>query len=70
MGYLKTKFVRFMVAQIAVSQHITKNSFSFVPVQEFNKQWNDEELYAKYGLSEEEIAFIDTMIKPMDKGDD
>lgn len=66
LGYLKTKFVRFMVAQIAVSQHITKNSFSFVPVQEFNKQWNDEELYAKYGLSEEEIAFIDTMIKPMD----
>lgn len=48
LGYLKTKFARFMVAQIAVSQHITKSSFAFVPVQDFKKQWTDEELYAKY----------------------
>jgi site-specific DNA-methyltransferase (adenine-specific) len=64
--YLKTKFVRFLVIQIAVSQHITKNSFSFVPVQDFTKSWTDEELYKKYGLSEEEIAFIESMIKPME----
>lgn len=64
--YLRTKFVRFLVAQVAVSQHITKSCFSFVPVQDFSKPWTDEELYAKYGITEEEIAFIDSMIRPMD----
>ena len=64
--YLRTKFVRFLVAQIALSQHITKNSFSFVPIQDFSKPWTDAELYEKYRLSQEEIAFIESMIKPMD----
>jgi len=41
-----------------------------VPQQDFSKPWTDEELYKKYGLAEEEIAFIDSMIKPMDLGDD
>ena len=66
LSYVKTRFVRFLVGQIAVSQHITKNSFSFVPVQDFSKPWTDEELYAKYGLTEEEITFIESMIRPME----
>ena len=69
--YLCTKFVRFLVAQIAVSQHITKGCFAFVPVQDFSKPWTDEELYAKYRLTDKEIAFIESMIKPMSlDGDD
>lgn len=68
--YLSTKFVRFLVSQIAVSQHITRGCFSFVPVQDFSKPWTDEELYAKYGLTDEEIAFIESMIKPMELGGD
>lgn len=64
--YLKTKFVRFLVAQIAVSQHITKGCFAFVPTQDFSKAWSDGDLYKKYNLSEEEIDFIETMIRPMD----
>lgn len=64
--YLSTKFVRFLVSQIAVSQHITRGCFAFVPVQDFSKPWTDAELYAKYGLSDEEIAFIESMIRPMD----
>lgn len=67
--YLSTKFVRFLVAQIAVSQHITKKCFSFVPIQDFSKPWTDDELYAKYGLTDKEIAFIESMIKPMDTGE-
>lgn len=66
LAYLKTKLTRFLVAQIAVSQHITKNSFGFVPVQDFSKEWTDEELYKKYELSDEEINFIESMIKPME----
>lgn len=65
-GYLSTRFVRFLVAQIAVSQHITRTSFSFVPVQDFTKSWTDEELYEKYGLSDEEVNFIESMIRPME----
>jgi len=38
----------------------------FVPVQDFSKPWTDEELYKKYNLDDEEIAFIESMIRPMD----
>lgn len=63
--YFSTKFVRFLVAQIAVSQHITKGCFAFVPHQDFTKEWTDQMLYAKYHLSETEIGFIESMIRPM-----
>lgn len=66
LAYLKTIFVRFLVAQLTTTQHISKSNFSFVPIQDFSKPWTDAELYAKYGLDEEEIAFIESMIKPMD----
>lgn len=65
-SYLKTKFVRFLLLQALSSIHITKSSFQFVPKQDFNEQWTDEKLYAKYGLTEEEIAFIESMIRPME----
>ncbi len=40
--------------------------YNFVPVQDFSETWTDEKLYAKYGLTEEEISFIESMIRPMD----
>ena len=64
--YLKTKFVRFLLSQICISQHISRDTFCFVPMQDFSKSWTDEELYAKYGLTDEEVAFIESMIKPME----
>ena len=64
--YLQTQFVRFLVAQTTSTQHIAKANFAFVPVQDFSKPWTDSELYAKYGLSEEEVSFIESMIKPME----
>ncbi len=48
------------------TQHALKKVYSLVPLQDFSKPWTDEELYAKYDLTAEEIAFIDSMIKPMD----
>ena len=63
--YLKTKFVRFLVAQVTTTQHISKANFTLVPIQDFSKAWTDAELYEKYGLTDEEIAFIESMIKPM-----
>ena len=64
--YLGTKFVRFLIAQIAVSQHITRGCFTFVPIQDFSKPWTDEELFDKYCLSEEERSFIESLIRPID----
>lgn len=64
--YLKTKFARFCHSLAKASQDATAKTYRFVPMQDFSKSWTDEELYAKYGLSDEEIDFIESMIKPMD----
>ena len=48
------------------SHHITKTAYQFVPVLDCKQEWTDEKLYEKYGLSEEEIAFIESMIRPME----
>ena len=49
---------------------ISKLVFPFVPMQDFSKAWTDEELYAKYELTGDEIKFIEDMIKPMDGGEE
>ena len=64
--YLKTKFARFMILQATSSIMITKGSYVFLPIQDFSKPWTDADLYAKYGLTDEEIAFIESTIKPME----
>lgn len=66
MSYIATKFFRFLVLLRKPSQHATSKVYGFVPIQDFSKCWTDEELYTKYGLTDEEIAFIDSMIRPMD----
>ena len=74
-SYLSTKFLRFLVLQNKPSQHATSKTYKFVPLQNFTStsdiDWSqsiadiDRQLYAKYGLSEEEVAFIEGMIKVM-----
>ena len=66
LNYLKCKFTRFLILQSMTSQHLSPERFHFVPIQDFTKSWTDEKLYTKYGLTDEEIAFIESMIKPMD----
>ena len=39
---------------------------TFVPTQDWSKPWTDADLYAKYGLTDEEIAFIEKIVRPMD----
>lgn len=66
LSYIKTKFVRFLVLLSMSSINVSKAVFQFVPLQDFSEPWTDEKLYAKYGLTEEEIAFIESMIRPME----
>lgn len=64
--YLRTKFVRFLLLQAAASINLSKSTYQFVPMQDFSKSWTDEELYKKYKLTKDEIAFIESMIRPME----
>lgn len=66
LSYMKTKFVRFLMLLCVSGFGLSKIVFQFVPLQDFSKEWTDEELYKKYNLSDEEACFIDSMIKPMD----
>ena len=63
--YLRTKFARYLLSLAKISQHGTAKTYRFVPIQDFSKSWTDEDLYSKYGLTQEEIDFIEKMIKPM-----
>jgi site-specific DNA-methyltransferase (adenine-specific) len=66
LSYMKTKFFRMLVLLRKNTQHATQKVYSFVPLQDFSHPWTDEMLYKKYGLTEEEIAFIESMIRPME----
>ena len=74
--YIKTKFARIMLGVLKVTQHNPKSTWKYVPLQDFTPNsdinWNkpiadiDRQLYKKYNLSEEEIAFIESKVKAME----
>lgn len=64
-SYISCKLTRFLVMLHKPSQHATKKVYTFVPTQDFSHPWTDEKLYEKYGLTDEEIAFVEWMIRPM-----
>lgn len=70
LSYARTRFFRFLVSLRSSTQDITKSRFGFVPMQSFLTAWEDDLLYAKYGLTEEEISFIESTIRPMELGDE
>lgn len=65
-SYIKTRFFRYLVSIKKKTQNGPRGVYQFVPLQDFSKPWTDEELYKKYNLSKDEIAFIESMIKPME----
>ena len=65
-SYIKTKFVRYLILLTISSMHIVRDNFQFVPLQDFSHPWTDEMLYKKYDLDKDEIAFIESMIRPME----
>ena len=64
--YLRTRFVRFLVSAILLTQNITRGSFVFVPIQDFLKSWTDKVLYKKYLLTTEEVEYIESTIRFME----
>ena len=73
--YIKSRTLRFLVNCIKSTQHSTKEVYKLVPLQDFSEHsdidWSqsisniDQQLYKKYKLTEEEIAYIEKTIKPM-----
>ena len=58
MSYIHTKFFHFMVAMVKITQNAMRNIYEMVPLQDFSKSWTDDELFEKYGLTEDEVSFI------------
>lgn len=66
MSYINTKFFHFMLTLKKNTQDALRGVYQFVPIQDFNETWTDAKLYKKYGLTNDEILYIETMIRPMD----
>ncbi len=64
--YISTRFFRFLVGLVKNTQNISKKVFCLVPVQDWSESWTDDKLYKKYNLTQDEIDFIESMIRPME----
>lgn len=65
-SYFRTKFFRHLVSLRKLTQHALRSTYSWVPVQEWDREWTDNMLYEKYKLTKQEIKYIETVIRPMD----
>jgi site-specific DNA-methyltransferase (adenine-specific) len=68
-SYTKTRFFRFLLSLRKITQHAAKPVYAWVPQQVWDHHWRDDDLYKKYKLTKDEIAFIEKMIRPMAESD-
>lgn len=66
LSYLRCRLTRLLILLNKPSQHVTRKVYGFVPMQDWSKTWTDEDLYAKYNLTDEEIAFVEQVVRPME----
>ena len=64
-SYYTTRFFRFLVSVRKITQHATHSTYTWVPVQTWNKTWTDEDLYSKYGITRKEQAYIESQVRAM-----
>lgn len=69
LSYLSCRLTRLLILLHKPSQDTTRKVYTFVPVQDWSKSWTDQELYQKYKLSLDEIAFIEKVVRPMSGGE-
>lgn len=70
LSYLTCRLTRLLILLHKPSQDTTRKVYTFVPTQTWDKKWTDKELYAKYGISQSEIEFIEKVVRPMDLSSD
>lgn len=66
LSYYSTRFFRFIVSLRKITQDAFSHMYGWVPQQDWDRIWSDEILYEKYGITNEEIAYIESRIRPMD----
>ncbi len=66
LSYLTCRLTRLLILLHKPSQDTTRKVYTFVPTQEWTKPWTDADLYGKYGVNDEEIAFIEKIVRPME----
>lgn len=66
LSYLSCRLTRFLILLHKPSQHVTRKVYTFVPAQDWSRNWTDDDLYTKYGLTDAEIAFVEKVVRPMD----
>ena len=66
LSYLSCRLTRLLILLHKPSHNTTRKVYTFVPIQDWTKRWTDEMLYEKYGISDDEIAFIEKLVRPMD----
>lgn len=64
-SYYSTRFFRFLVSQRKITQHALNSTYKWVPLQQWDRNWTDSELYKKYGITDDEQAYIESQVKPM-----
>lgn len=69
-SYVRTKFLRFLVSLRKITQHATRSTYTWVPQQSWDRTWTDEALFKKYKLTKDDIAFIESRIRPMEASDE
>lgn len=69
-SYMRTRFLRFLVSMRKITQHATRSTYTWVPQQAWDRVWTDAELYKKYNLSKDDIAFIESRIRAMGSGNE
>ncbi len=69
-SYYATRFFRFLVSLRKITQHATHSTYQWVPMQTWDRIWTDADLYKKYDINSDEIAFIAQMIRPMGAGNE
>jgi hypothetical protein len=62
-GYMKTKFFRFMMLLAKNNHNMNRDVFRYVPMQDLSETWTDDKLYTKYGIENTKREFIDSVIK-------
>jgi site-specific DNA-methyltransferase (adenine-specific) len=67
-SYICTKFFRHLVSLRKLTQHALRSTYMWVPQQTWDREWTDETLYKKYKLTQEEISYIESIIRPMEQG--
>ncbi len=68
LSYLSCRLTRFLILLHKPSQDTTRKVYTFVPTQKWTRRWTDADLYAKYGLTASEIAFIESVVRPLPAG--